>query len=250
MKQRVCLLLLLSIVLAGCIKTLADEQRYYDPHFHLQPTGSSARALLTDTVFTSLAIEVQYMAGAKPTAATLENLQTFLQKHLHKPAGISVTVKEIPSPADTVFSLKQIMAIEDSHRTAFTTHNGIAVYVLFVNGSYVNPELLGYAYRNTSAVLFGSPINKNSDGFKKPSRTYLESRVLQHEFGHLLGLVNMGSAVQKDHHDEAHQKHCTNKYCLMYYLTDTEDYPSVLIKQKPPVLDKNCVRDLRANGGK
>lgn len=250
MKSRIVLLILISLFLPGCIKSIADEQRYFDPHFHLRTTGSSARELLTDTVFKSLKIEVQYMQGARPTEATLTNLETFLKKHLNKPAGISVSVTEIPSTADTVFSLKNIMDIEDKHRKAFTTHNEIAVYVLFANGYYIKPELLGYAYRNTSAVLFGSNIKENSEIFKKPSRTYLESRVLQHEFSHLLGLVNIGSAAESDHHDDAHEKHCTNKYCLMYYLTDTEDYPSVLIKQKPPVLDKACLKDLRANGGK
>jgi predicted Zn-dependent protease len=250
MKMRLLFLLLLSVSFAGCIKTLADEQGFYDPNFHVQPAGSSAKALLNDNVFKSLHIEVQYMPGARPTDATLTNLTKFLGKHLHKPGGITFTLTEIPAATDTIFSLKDIMEMEDRHRTRFTTTNEISVYVLFVDGYYGKPDLLGSAYRNTSTVLFGRHIQQNSEQFKKPSRTYLESRVLQHEFGHLLGLVNIGTEAQDDHHDKQHEKHCTNKYCLMYYLADTEDYPSVLIRQKPPELDADCIKDLKVNGGK
>jgi predicted Zn-dependent protease len=229
---------------------LADQQGFFDSNYHKRSTGSSARELLTDTVFKSMRIEIQYMKGAKPEEETIKKLKTFLNKHLHKPKGITITTTEIPSMQDSVFSLSDIMAIEDTYRTQFTTQNDIAVYILFTNGYYIKHEMLGYAYRNTSAVLFGSHIKENSDLFKKPSRTYLETRVLQHEFGHLLGLVNTGSAVQSEHHDDAHGKHCTNRNCLMYHLTDTEDYPSVLIKPELPGFDKACLKDLKANGGR
>lgn len=250
MKMRTLFFLLLSVVFASCMKTLADDQGFFDPNFHLQPAGSSAKALLSDNVFKSLHIEVQYMPGARPTDGTLTNMTTFLEKHLRKPGGITYTLTEIPAVEDTVFSLKDVMEMEDKFRTRFSTTNEMTVYVLFVDGFYGKPDLLGSAYRNTSTVLFGRHIRENSELFKKPSRTYLESRVLQHEFGHLLGLVNIGSETQEDHHDAAHEKHCTNKYCLMYYLADTEDYPSVLVRQKPPVLDEACRKDLQDNGGK
>ncbi len=91
MKIRVATLLLLVIVFTGCIKIIADEKGFYDPHFHLQNTGSSAQSLLTENVFKSLRIEVQYMPGAEPTEAALDELKTFLGKHLHKPGGITLT---------------------------------------------------------------------------------------------------------------------------------------------------------------
>src|SRR5688500_8332481 len=109
MKMRTLYYALLSVVFTGCIKTLADDQHFFDPNFHIQPDGSSTKALLSDNVFKSLHIEVQYMHGAKPTDGTLTNMTKFLEKHLRKPGGITYTLTEIPAVEDTIFSLKDVM---------------------------------------------------------------------------------------------------------------------------------------------
>jgi predicted Zn-dependent protease len=242
--------LILSVFLTGCIKSIADEPDLHDPRFHLQNTGSSAKDLLNDTVFKSLKIEIQYMKGAEPAEETIDNLKSFLKRHLQKPGGIHFSLTEIPSPEDTIYNLQRIMQIEDKYRKSFTRSDGFAVYVLFANGYFYNQKSLGYAYRNSSLVVFGGHIRENAENQKKHSRTYLESRVLQHEFGHLMGLVNFAGETNNEHHDDDHERHCTNKKCLMYYLVDSEDYPLILVKQDPPGLDKHCLDDLKTIAGK
>ncbi len=250
MKMKIVFVMILSLFVVSCAKSLADEQGFYDPNYHLRSTGSSAKEMLTDSIFKSLKIEVHYMPGAEPDSVALVNLKKFLAKHLHKPGGITITSSEVPASADSVFNLQDVMTLEEQNRKQFSTNNELAVYVLYVNGNYNNHQTLGYAYRNTSIVMFGSHIRANSDRYKKPGRSYLETRVLQHEFGHLMGLVNVGTTAQDDHHDQEQGAHCTNKFCLMYHLADTNDYPLVLTKGTPPALDKACLADLRANGGK
>lgn len=250
MKLHLFCILFFAVVLAGCIKSIADEPGFFDPTYHLRGTGKSAKELLTDSVFKALKIEVQYVKGTEPAEETLLNLKKFLSTHLNKPKGIHIVTTEIPSPEDTVFNLLRVMQLEDKQRTEFTRNDTLAVYVLFANGYYFNQQLLGHAYRNTSVVVFESHILENATRLKKHSRVYLESRVLLHEFGHLMGLVNTGAPVQSDHHDEEHGKHCTNKRCLMYHLADSEEYPLVLIKPQPPGFDKACLEDLKAIGGK
>lgn len=250
MKLHLFCILLFAIVLAGCARSVADEPGFFDPKYHLRGTGQSAKELLTDSVFTALKIEVQYVKGREPDEETLLNLKKFLSTHLHKPKGIHIITTEISSPEDTVYNLLRVMQLEDKQRTAFTRNDTLAVYVLFANGYYFNHQLLGYAYRNTSVVVFESQILDNAARLKKHKRVYLESRVLLHEFGHLMGLVNTGAPVQTDHHDEEHGKHCTNKRCLMYHLADSEEYPLVLVKPQPPGFDKACLEDLKVIGGK
>ncbi|RZJ38545.1 MAG: hypothetical protein EOO18_03095, partial [Chryseobacterium sp.] len=57
----------------------------------------------------------------------------------------------------------------------------IPVVFLSTNGYYKEEHMLGYAYQNTSVVLFGKNIDDNSNKFKKLNRSDLETRVLQHE---------------------------------------------------------------------
>jgi len=244
-----CLPLLL-IAVASCTKPPSLKEERYDQNFHGRRVGASAKDLLSDDKFTSLKVEIQYMTGFAPNEAAVGNLKDFLYAHLHKPGGISIETKEISPAKDSVLTLDMVWNLEKANRAVFTRDNMITIYILYTNGYYIENQMLGYAYRNTSAVLFGRNIHENSNRLKRPSRTYLETRVLQHEVGHLLGLVNVGSSLQSDHKDPEHGKHCLNKQCLMYYITDTEDFTSLLIKKELPTLDKACLMDLIANGGK
>jgi predicted Zn-dependent protease len=190
------------------------------------------------------------MEGSEPQPEAISELAKFLDRYLNKPGGIKVTVRKIPSAPDSVLYISDIKTIEDRNKTSFTKDGEIALYILFTNGYSSTRDELAYAYRNTSAVLFGKLMDQHSNGFKKPSRVDLETKVLQHEVCHLLGLVNAGSDQQVDHQDHDNGKHCKNRWCLMYHLTNTTDYPSVVFKKAPPQLDEDCLADLQANGGK
>ncbi|TCZ66303.1 hypothetical protein [Flaviaesturariibacter aridisoli] len=241
--------LLLAILAAlGCRKSLAEEAP--DFSYHHGRIGASANDLLSDSNYRSLTVEIQYMTGFRPDSAALVNLYYFLAEHLHKPQGIRVLTKAIAPEKDTLSSLGEVAAIERANRTRYNRGDELAIYILYTNGVYVEPNLLGYAYRNTSAVLFGKNIWENANRKGRPSRSDLETKVLQHEVAHLMGLVNVGTALQSDHKDNDHGKHCRNRNCLMYYLTETEESPSFLMKKPLPRLDEACRADLRANGGK
>jgi hypothetical protein len=78
----------------------------------------------------------------------------------------------------------------------------------------------------------------------------LEATVLNHEFAHLLGLVNNGTPMQTDHQDEAHGHHCDNEDYLMYWTVETSDALSNLIgNSNPPPLGTDCQTDIEANDG-
>src|SRR4030095_6546174 len=124
----------------------------------------------------------------------------------------------------------------------------IALYILYTNGNYTDNNVLGIAYKNTSVVLFGKKINDNSGGLGQASRTKLVATVAEHEMGHLLGLVDLGSPMVTGHKDGAHGSHCSNTACLMYYASETSDILGFLITGNIPVLDVNCRADLQANG--
>lgn len=215
-----------------------------------KPVGASAKDLLTNNSFSALLIEVQYIAGYAPDPAALVQLQQFLAIRVNKPGGITITTRAIADPGSATLSLSQVREIENKNRTAFNNGTRLSLYILYSNSDYTDAGTLGIAYRNTSAALMGKKIHENSGSFGQVSRTKLEATVLEHEVGHLLGLVDLGSAMQSEHKDAPHGNHCSNNQCLMYYASETTDVFSFLSRNSPPTLDASCLADLKANGGK
>lgn len=213
-------------------------------------TGYSAYDLLNDAGYKSLQLEVQYMPGFQPDGPSLNNMLSLLNSILNKPVGITLIQKEIPSSGLKQYDLKEIGAIEQKYRTAYNSNGKIAVYILIADANYSDNGVLGVAYRNTSFALFGKKINDNSGGVGQASRTKVVTTVLEHEFGHLLGLVDVGSPMKTDHVDTDHAAHCNNQDCLMYYATETTELLGILQTGKIPSLDNACVADLKANGSK
>jgi hypothetical protein len=250
MKSSVAIVAMVLLFSTGCKKVIQIEDVLSPEALHSRAVGASAQELLSSSQYTSLKVEIQYMQGFAPDEAAIAHLQNFLNAYIHKPGGIAVVTKEIAPAASTIATIDDIVTIEKSKRTVFSTGNQIALYILYTNGTYTETNVLGIAYRNTSAVLFGKKIRDNSGGIGQPSRTKLEATVLEHEVAHLLGLVDMGTPMQTDHKDTAHGNHCTNSNCLMYYGAETSDALGFLVTGNIPALDANCIADLKANGGK
>lgn len=247
MKNIIVLFASVIFILAGCKKS--DNPN--DPDgFYSRSVGASANELLSDARFKSLKIEIQYMTGYTLSSTTISHIQSFLSSLINKSGGITVVTKEVAPSSLTTLNINQVADIEKANRTVYSTGNEISVYILLTNGLYSDNNVIGAAYRNTSVVLFGKKIADNSGGIGQPGRAKLESTVADHEFGHLLGLVDLGSSMQTGHKDGAHGNHCNNSNCLMYFQADTQDMLGILITGNIPTLDANCLADLRANGGR
>ncbi|MDX1651775.1 MAG: hypothetical protein R3277_04740 [Brumimicrobium sp.] len=213
--------------------------------------GASANALLSEDYYEKIVVEVMYMPGFAPTQSSLNNLRNFLLNHTNKPLGVDVISREINSSGQTTYSMADIQSLENSNRQYFNEGKTITTSMIIVDGEYAtNDQVLGVAYKNTSTVIFGKTIHDNSGGLSQPTRTKLESTVFNHEFGHLLGLVDIGSPMVNNHEDPGHESHCDNDNCLMYYASQTTEITSFLLGSDIPELDQNCKNDLIANGGK
>ena len=244
-------LFLLAVLFYGCSKknTSYVNNPNAPDYLHNRAVGASANEMLASGTYKSLKIEIQYMTGYPPDAGAISHLQSILAGILNKPSGITVVTKEIPASSSQVLSSTAVADIERSNRTAFTSGDQLALYVLYTNGNYTDPNVLGIAYKNTSVALFGKKIYDNSGGIGQASRTKLEATVTEHEMGHLLGLVDLGTPMTSNHKDVAHGSHCNNSNCLMYYASETSDIFGFLITGNIPAFDANCKADLHANGG-
>ena len=225
---------------ASCRKD--DLARNYD----YKLLGTSANHLLSASTYSKLAVEIHYMPGFKMDTSIVAGLVRFLNIYINKPSGIEITQYEIQSSGKTYLTLQEIVRIENSNRTLFTQGNTIVVHFTIADSYYNNDNTLAVSYWNTSICLFGKTINENSGNSATVSRNRLLANVMQHEIGHLLGLVNQGTPMLHNHAAPSGD-HCSSTSCLMY--TEIETDASAMLRDMP-VFDTDCLNDLRANGGK
>ena len=213
--------------------------------------GTAANAILSSEQYKSLNVEIIYMQGHSPSQTAIANFENFLIEYLNKPNGINIILHEIPASGQATYSVSDISSIESNYRNQYNDGEKITASLIFLDGKYTsNNQVLGIAYKNTSMAVFDATIDENSGGISQPSTSKLESVVMNHEFGHLMGLVNIGSEMVNNHEDENNQGHCQDSDCLMYYASETTEIASFLINSPVPDLDNDCKQDIIANGGK
>ena len=210
--------------------------------------GSSAEAFLDDQRFSALRVEVDYMEGYEPTAAALDSLKSSLTTQLSKSTVQIASPTAIPAQGQDTYSSQQIRDLEAEHRTHYTRAESdtIRAYFLILDGRYTSENVVGIAYYNTSMAFFGGAIDEITSGITAPSREKVEATVFRHEFGHNLGLVNNGTAMQQDHQDDPNGKHCTNDQCVMYYALETTDTFANIFDGTVPSFEQFCTEDMAA----
>jgi len=249
----------LGIIIVLVLMSCSSDDSQNDPLNNTQSNklsvGASANDLLSDTTFSSLVVEVVYVEGFEPSPTAISNFVSFLENRTFKPNGITVQKRAISSPGLTPYTNQEIAAIEDSNRLLYNNDNQIAVWAFFADGSSANNTdsgvVLGTAYRNTSFVIYQETIQQLTSGTITNTTPILESTVITHEFGHILGLTNLGTPLQTNHEDLEHPKHCNIESCLMYWKAESGNgVMSMISGGSIPQLDAQCIADLQANGGK
>ena len=230
----------LVLALSSCKK----EDNYI---FDIQP-----KHFLSEDTYKSLSVEILYVDGHEPNQAALDNLKEFLELRLNKSKGISFTQKSINSPNNYSYTADDLRDLEDKHRTQYAQNENLTAFIFYADEEYAGntsqSKTIGLAYGSTSMCIFEKTVANNSGGLGQVSRKNLETAVLIHEFGHVLGLVNTGTPMVQNH--ESAPGHCDNENCLMYYASETGSLTGFIGGDPMPELDSQCIEDLQANGGK
>lgn len=251
--------IMLVLAVLGCSRDTVDPRN--PKSGNLQALGTSARDLLSDEEYTSMIIEVAFVQGYEPSTAALDELEGFLNTYTHKPGGISLVKTAIEVPDNGPYSISEVAELEKKHRNHFNEGDRLAVFIFFANGISSEDEkseedmdkvTLGTAYRNTSMVLYEQTL-RNIASEMRISKNEVTAATLQHEFGHLFGLVDNGSPAQSDHLDPENKAHCNVGGCLMTALVEFGSGMAKYVKTRNKsshVFDAQCHADLIANGGK
>lgn len=261
---RLIAVLFLALLLGNCSKDseINPDPDPIDRSGNLLAAGESAADLLTNTNFDQLAIQIAYVEGFRPSDLALEDLEEFLLLHTFKSA-VRFEFLLLPSPNEATLTLQEIATLENENRTLYNQGRTMGLYIYFADApsSTDDPDgnsfTLGAVYRNTSMVLHESTIRELASKSAAISTAAAEAATLTHEFGHLFGLVNLGTPEINPHEDPDAANHCLEEACLMVAsLEFTTGMVKVLEERAAknftivPDLGPECLRDLQAIGGR
>lgn len=180
--------------------------RAVDKTPNLQGTGDSAVDLLTNDIFSSLRVEIAYVTGFRPTQEAMDGFITYLKERTFK-ENIELVYSELDSPDEENLTLDEIADLEEDNRTLYNDGETLAIYIYFADAPAEDDDeeeglvTLGAVYRNTSMIIHEATVRKLADQSIFISDADVESSTLNHEFGHLFGLVNLGITPVNDHED-------------------------------------------------
>jgi len=262
-----------------------DGPMVVDRSQNLLSIGDSANDLLSNANFDRLVVQIAFAQGFRPTNEAVTNFENYIRDHTFK-QNITVEFLELENNDETEIELNEVAALETENRTAYNDGNTLAVYIYFSDATAEGDDLnsglvtLGAVYRNTSMVIYERTLRAIAGRSLTITDADLETATLNHEFGHLFGLVNLGTLPVNDHEDPAASNHCVIDGCLMraeltfgspasraLVARSKGDVVSVcnlsgltLLKRLEnrvargmpivPVLDDECVLDLQSNGGR
>ncbi|MEX0289678.1 MAG: hypothetical protein AB3N14_11265 [Flavobacteriaceae bacterium] len=260
--------LILAVALLGLILNCSKSSNEdpdpvdIDKSANLLGTGDSANDLLSNAKYTKMQIEAVYVQGFRPTTEAMDEFVTFIRDRTFK-EDIEVVYKEVPSSNEEDLSLQEIANIEEGHRTLYNNGETIAIYIYFADAPSVDDDpdedlvTLGAVYRNTSMIIYESTVRLLAQQSAQISNADVESATLNHEFGHLFGLVDLGSPQVNDHEDTAAEHHCNVAGCLMRAELQFGGGIMSMLESRSakgltvaPGLDAECILDLQANGGR
>lgn len=266
MKNRFLAILIMFLGLAvSCSKDSGDDGTIpvsIDKTANLKTTGDSANEILSNNTFDKLLIEIAYVAGFRPTSTAMTDFVSFLKQHSFK-QDIEVVYKELPSPNEEKLTLDEIFDLEKENRTIYNDGSTLAIYIYFADASSEDDKeeeelvTLGAVYLNTSMVIYEETIRTLASKSTLVSVGDVETATLNHEFGHLLGLVDLGSIPVNNHEDVDAENHCNVEGCLMRAELQFGAGMKKMLENRAskgiadaPGLGPECILDLQANGGR
>ncbi|MGI9550841.1 MAG: hypothetical protein ACR2MT_06540 [Aurantibacter sp.] len=211
------------LVLAACSKDsgpVEPDPQPIDKSANLKGTGDSANDILSNSSFDKLLIEIGYVTNFRPTTEAMDEFTQFLRDRTFK-ENIELSYNELASPGEDSLDLNRIAELENENRTAYNSGSTLAVYIYFADAPAEEDDeeeglvTLGAVYRNTSMIIHEATVRKLAGQSPLISNADVETATLNHEFGHLFGLVDLGTAEVNPHEDPDAENHCNVEGCLM-----------------------------------
>jgi hypothetical protein len=208
------------------------------------PPGSFAPGILSPSFSSEVVVEIRTQSGAGPQQASLDHLTSVLR---------SVTGKTVNvAQGAAIDGGAKSWSADDLRSTAdagMAQGNGRAViHLLFVHGSFGGDTgILGVATRGDVAAIFIDQVKSSSTPLVGSSG--IETAVVTHEVGHLMGLVDL--YLHTGRQDPDHPGHSPDTQSVMYWAVESNLVADLLQGGPPKDFDSADLADLQTirNGG-
>jgi hypothetical protein len=179
----------------------------------LGQVGSAARGILRSDPFRRIILEVDWVKGREPRDGAI----ALLARRIHEVTGKEVLLEggnEIPEGSGNYYpgEIREM----SRNRAVSDDADAITIWIGYLNGgAAARDDAVGGSVGATVIAIFPDKINsyvtEGIDGL------VIESATLIHEFGHLMGLVNIGYRSPRDHEDPEHPGHSSNPDSVMHW---------------------------------
>jgi predicted Zn-dependent protease with MMP-like domain len=232
-------MLMISAGLSGCFGEESKEVQRGIP-------GGLTLACLSDDKYTSMVVEIDYEAGYMPEQSSTDLLKTRLDQVCDKPQGIEIFLTETNFDHEGQWSASDVREKGWNEKSNNPQSDSTLYWqAIFPSGQYANDGVLGVAVDASTIAIFGEAVD-DAEGpiFNRPSAEEIENSVLVHEFGHLLGLVNLVYQSPVEHEDEEHKGHSNNEDSVMYWAIESANIGNIITGELPDDFDDDDLNDL------
>ena len=201
--------------------------------------GGYARFFLQERASAKIILELSSQDGAPVDPAARDHISAVLSSVAKKPVSIDGGGHLAGSGRSwTADQLRRLA--DDTARTAQST--GAAVMrILYLHGDFDgNPNVLAVTVRSDVIAMFVDQIA--SAATPLVSRRAVETAVLTHEVGHVLGLVDL--VLDTGREDPDHPGHSRNPDSVMYWAVESTLVGQLFSGPPPDDFDNDDLRDL------
>ena len=192
--------------------------------------GAFAPTILRPQPAASVVVELLEQSGAGPSSSTVDHLVRVLRGTTGKPVRVSGPI-DLPA-TDGQATDDEIRALADQYTGERQGGSQAVIHLVFLNGRYrADASVLGIADRGDVAAVFHDQVRAAATPLVRAST--IEDAVVEHEDGHLLGLVDL--VLHTGRQDPGHPGHSRDKASVMYYAIDSDLITQVL--DGPPPVD-------------
>ncbi len=207
---------IIAITIIALILTHTFLPTYIKDRGNLYRDWEKGQWHLNNDDYDELFIEYDYVEGYKPNTTAIYEFENVLREYTDK-EDITHHMGDVIPYQDTkpVYGENDLAFLENRYRDKETKGNTLVIYVLYLDGEWKQEDVLGLSYRGTNIVIFMEKIMTSADRSNNIGHGDIETSVLIHEWGHLIGLV--GKDYDADHEDTEYPHHCNQEAgrCVM-----------------------------------